>query len=379
MSRYENIEQRLADWLEKGPIGAPDPPIVAALAHARAHPRRQWSAIGHWRTLMSGTNTVHVGPQAPKAGWLYAAAAVLVIVVVVAGGYGILQSTNPGTGVGGPPSVVPTATASPAATATPSPTPVRFNGWESCTQVQEATVVQVGDVKESRGDEHTCTASNSDPRLAGRGTATMNWDDYPDGTEIVWGTRVITNDGGTWRSVWSATTTTSATTMSFPTVFIGEGGYAGLVAAVDVVVGASSVTGVIMPAPPTITGHAACSFNDASDEFKIGDITAYRRVVGTCTVTMSDPRVTGTGHNDVSIDMRPDESADIRGRYVLSNDGGTWEGLEAGTVDAGYTTHRIDSLLVGTGEYAGLLFRTSIVTDATDTGYDVTGLIVPRP
>jgi len=377
MSRYEDIEQRLADWLEEGPIGAPDPPIAAALAHARAHPRRRWSAVGHWRTVMSGTNMAQVGPKAPQAGWLYAAAAVLVIVVVVAGGYGILQSTSPGTGVGGPPSPTPTASLAP--TATPSPSPVSFTGSEDCTQVQGETTVQVGEVKQSRGSKLECVARNSDSRLAGQGTATMNWDDYPDGTEIMWGTRVIANDGGTWRSVWSATTTTTASVVTFPAMFVGYGRYAGLVAPVDVVMGPSRVTGVILPAPATVTGNETCVTNADGTETALDDLTAYRGVVMSCTDTMSDPRVTGTGRNEVSIDMRADESAEIWGKYVLANDGGTWEGRWAGTVDKGYTTHRVETLLVGTGEYEGLLYRLSLVSDATDTGYDLTALIVPRP
>jgi hypothetical protein len=380
MSRNEDIEQRLADWLEEGPIGAPDPPIAAALAHARAHPRRRWSAVGHWRNLMSGTNMAQVGPKAPQAGWLYAAAAVLVIVVVVAGGYGILQSTNPGTGIGGPASVAPTAT--PLPTATPSPTTTTVTGSEDCWQIQAETTVVVDDVKQSRGSEFECTAENSDPRLAGEGTASTNWDDYPDGTEIMWGTRVITNDGGSWRSVWNVKTRTDATTMAFPAVFVGEGGYAGLVAALDVVVsvpGPGSFSGVITPAPPTLTGHETCVTNNAGTETPLEGFTAYRGVRMTCTDTMSDLRVSGTGANEISIDMRLDGSADIWGTYVLANEDGTWEGYWAGTVDEGYTTHRVESLLVGTGDYEGLLYRLSLVSDATDTGYDLAGLIVPRP
>ena len=380
MSRHVDIEQRLADWLEEGPGEAPDSPIAAALAHARAHPRRRWSVAGHWRTFMSGTNMSQVKPGAPQAGWLYAAAAVLVIVVVVAGGYGILQSTNPGAGIGGPASVAPTATPRP--TATPSPMAIAVTGSEDCRQMQEATTVVVDDVKQSRGYEFECTAKNSDPRLAGEGTASLNWDDYPDGTEIMWGTRVITNDGGSWRSVWNVKTRTDATTMAFPAVFVGEGGYVGLVAALDVVVavpGPGSFSGVVVPAPPTLIGHETCVTDNAGTETPLEGFTAYRGVRMTCTDTMSDLRVSGTGRNEISIDMRLDGSADIKGTYVLSTEDGTWEGYWAGTVDEGYTTHRVESLLVGTGAYEGLLYRLNLVSDAAGTGFDLTGLIVARP
>ena len=328
---------------------------------------------------MSGTNTVQVGPKAPQAGWLYAAAAVLVIVVVVAGGYGILQSNKPATGVGGPPSAAPTATAVPDATA------ASFTGSETCDTLAGAatgTTTTVAGVEQLRGLTYDCVAQSSDARLAGSGTATMNWDDYADGTEVMWGARVITNDGGTWRSVWNAETTTTATGVDFTTVFIGDGGYEGLVAPVDVHVrvgGTNSFAGTIIPGPPAIDGHETCVTNSNGNGIALDGITAYRGVVLNCTLEVSDPRVSGTGRNEVSIDERPDGSADIWGKYVLTNDGGTWEGYWAGTVDKGYTTHHVESLLVGTGDYDGLLYRLSLVTDATDTGYDLTGLIVPGP
>lgn len=376
MSRYEDIEQRLADWLEEGPTGAPASLIAAAIAHARAHPRRRWSVTGHWRTLMSGTNMAQVGPKAPQAGWLYAAAAVLVVVVVVAAGYGILQSTSPGSGVGGAASLEPTATASPANT------PTSFTGTESCSETSNGTTVTVDGVVQTRGQQFECTTTNSDPRLAGNGIATMNWDEYPDGTSLAWGTRLITNDDGAWQSGWSVETTAGAGVMEFDAVLVGEGGYEGLVAPTFVrvsAVGPSTSRGTIMLAPPAITGHETCVTNSNGTETRYEGFTAYRGVVMTCTDTMSDSRLSGTGHNELSIDMRSDESADIRGRYVLTNDVGTWAGNWAGTVDVGYTTHRVEALLVGTGEYEGLLYRLSLVSDATDAGYDLTGLVVSRP
>jgi hypothetical protein len=169
--------------------------------------------------------------------------------------------------------------------------------------------------------------------------------------------------------------------MAFDAVLTGSGGYAGLLfrGRVEVTSTKTTLTGVVLPVGPTISGHESCAFDEANDrQFTVGDITAYRGVVGTCTDSMSDPRLSGMGRNEVSIDMRPDQSADIWGRYTLTNDGGTWEGQWAGTVDKGYTTHRVESLLVGTGLYEGLLYRLSLISDATGSGYNLTGLIVPR-
>jgi hypothetical protein len=375
MSRYEDIEQRLADWLEEGPIGAPDSPIAAALAHARVHPRRRWSVVGHWRTLMNGTNMAQVGPKAPQAGWLYAAAAVLVLVVVVAAGYGLLQSNNSGVGTGS----APLATASPTATA--SPAAAVITGTESCRPRTDGTTSTVDGVKQERNQGIDCTTTMSDPRLTGNGSAIWNSDEHPDATYLAWGTRTITTDRGSWSGPYAIVSTSTATSMTFDVVLTGSGEYAGLVFRSQVVMSSSrtTFTGAILPAPATITGRETCT-NDLSNrsEFTVDDITAYRGVVATCTVTMSDPRVTGAGRNEISIDMRSDQSADIWGRYALAANGGAWEGYWAGTVDEGYTTHRVESLLVGTGDYEGFLYRLSVVSDGTDTGFDLTGFIVPR-
>ena len=373
MSRDEDIELRLADWLEDGPIGAPDAPIAAALEHARTHPRRS-SGVGRWRILMSGTNMTQVGPKL-HTGWLYAAAAVVVLVVAVTAGYGLLHSNNSGVGSGPAPAptALPTTTASPPAAV--------ISGTETCTTRTAATTSTVDGVKQSRGEQLDCSTTMSDPRLTGTGTATFNVDQPSDGTWLSWGTREIRNTNGSWSGPFAITSTASATTMAFDAVLTGSGGYVGLLfrVRVEMTSAKTTLTGVILPVGPTISGSETCIFDQANDrQFTVGDITAYRGVVGTCTDTMSDLRLSGTGRNEVSIDMRPDESADIWGRYTLTNDGGTWEGRWAGTVDKGYTTHRVESLLVGTGMYEGLLYRMSVISNATGSGFDLTGLIVPR-
>ena len=324
---------------------------------------------------MSGTNTVQVGPKAPQAGWLYAAAAVLVIVVVVAGGYGILQSNNSGVGT----APAPLTSASPTVTA--SPTAAVITGTESCQIRTPATMSTVDGIAQERNQGIDCTTTMSDPRLTGGGSAIWNSDDYPDGTYVAWGTRTITTDNGSWSGPYAIVSTSIATRMTFDTVLTGTGEYAGLLFRAQVVMAPSrtTFTGVILPAPTTITGHESCLTNSEGTEITLDGITAHRGMVVTCTDTMSDPRVSGTARLEYSTDVRADESADMWGAYVLSNDGGTWEGTFSGTVDAGNSNTRVESIHRGTGDYEGLLYRLSVVSDAAGTGFDLTGLIVPRP
>ena len=325
---------------------------------------------------MSGTNMAQVRPKGPQAGWLFAAAAVLVAVVGVAGGYGILQSNDRGTTGAGVVSPEPTNSGELVAT------PASFTASEACTETDNGTTKTVDGVVQSRYQQFECTSTSGDARLAGNGLAIMNWDEYPDGTSVAWGTRFIANDDGVWRGVWSAETTVGASVMEFETVLVGEGGYDGFVAPMTVRVsalGPSTWTGTILPAPPPINGHETCRTDAYGTETLTDGITAYRGVVLACTDKMTDPSVSGTGRLDVSIDMRADESADIWGTYVLTNDDGAWNGFAFGTIDVGYTTHRVEAVLTGSGDYAGMLYRMSLITDAAGTGYNVSALVVPRP
>ncbi len=92
--------------------------------------------------------------------------------------------------------------------------------------------------------------------------------------------------------------------------------------------------------------------------------------------SLADPRVGGTSRVTFDIDQRADESADLRTTWVITNDGGTWEGTGAGTIDVGYTTHRVAFALAGTGDYAGFRYVGNLVSeDGRDS--TITGMIEP--
>jgi hypothetical protein len=139
VTREQDFERQLADWLGDGPLDAPGRAIDAAVAHARAHPRRERGLGGLWRAAMH----VHRGPVASGAnrtGILAFAVLALVIVAGLAGAVGGALLTNRGQGnpvaPGPSPAAVavpsaaassasPTATPLPAVTA-PTPTPVNL-------------------------------------------------------------------------------------------------------------------------------------------------------------------------------------------------------------------------------------------------------------
>ncbi|HEX5147911.1 MAG TPA: hypothetical protein VFW02_02435 [Candidatus Limnocylindrales bacterium] len=370
MSGYDDIELRLTDWLEEGPVEVPDAPIAAALAHARAHPRRRWSVVGHWRTLMSGTNMTHVRPRS-NAGWLVAAAAV-VLVVAVAGGYGFLQSNNPGVGLGG--------AGSPEPTATPSPTTTVIIGTEACSAVTAATTMTVDGVDASRGERYDCSTTMSDPRLTGDGTAILNSDQQSDGTWLGWGTREITNEGGTWRGPFMIRSTASARTMRFDVVLMGEDGYAGLVFRGNAVMSAARtrLTGIVIPVGPPITGQSTnCLVRSSGTDTVVGEITATRGARLECIDVASDRRISGTTTVDINGDLLADGSGLLWGTQFTHNTGGAWQGFWLGTQDPGGTTHHVEALLHGSGDYAGLLLRQSGTGDA-EAGEGISWIVPSR-
>jgi hypothetical protein len=123
-----------------------------------------------------------------------------------------------------------------------------------------------------------------------------------------------------------------------------------------------------------VSGTETCTTTAAGRAFEVGDVTAYRGVAVRCADTMADARLTGTRTLELSIDQRADRSALLWGSAVLETVEGAWEGFFSGTVDPGYTTHRVKTLMRGTGAYDGLFFRLEIVGDGTD--FDLTGEVI---
>ena len=126
MNAPHDLDRRLGDWLLDGPSRAPERTIVAALEHARVHPRRHDLLAVLRRDPMSSTgfgsgSGLRVMPLAAALGLL------LVAALAVATVGGLFQ----GQPVVVPPVATPSATGTPLATpspspvATPSPTSIR--------------------------------------------------------------------------------------------------------------------------------------------------------------------------------------------------------------------------------------------------------------
>jgi hypothetical protein len=317
---------------------------------------------------MSGTNMIHVGSKL-RAGRLYAAAAVVVLVVVVAAGYGLMQSTNPGVATGRVPA------------ATPSPTATVITGTETCSAGTGATTTTLNGVKESRGERYDCTTTTTDPRLTGRATTILNSELLINGTWLGWGTREIKNVGGTWSGLFSSSSavgSTASATTAFDVALTGEDGYDGLLflGKAETSSTTTQLMGVVLPVGPAVTGHSTCEAILTGTDTQVGDITATRGYVLDCPDSTADKRISGSTTVQISLDVKADGSAEIWGTMVTRNTGGTWEGIWSGTVDPGFTTHHMEMLLHGTGEYAGLFLRQSTTGDNV-AGYETVSRIYP--
>ena len=385
--------ERMVEWLEDGPSDVPVAALEAAVAFARAHPRRLRSARGLWRVVMTRLHLIEVTPRSSGGRFNFALGPTVVAVVAVAAlvGAGLWLGgglTTPGGDVN------PTAT--PTLSPTPTPTPpiettrptagptawVLPPGWASGSQVcvarNEGTTATVDGVVESRGQVQDCTTTSSDPRLSGTAVITMSSDELEDGTWLGWGSHETTNADGSWRGEYAVTSTATASVMGFDAVSLGFGAYEGLQVLMHVVIrytGDVTVDGIVLPVGTEATGTETCSATGAGHDLAVGDIVATRGLEMSCTDTMSDERLSGARTLDVSVDTRADDSADLWGTSIVSNDGGTWEGFFFGTVDPGYTTHHVRSLMHGSGGYEGLLLRLE-VTGTGEPGFDLRGEII---
>jgi hypothetical protein len=121
MNASQDLDRRLADWLQGEPSRAPERSIAAALQHARAHPRRRDLLAGLRRDPMGSTGfgSGFGGSLRPMP--LVAALGLLLVAALAVATVGGFFDRQP---VVVPPVSIPTA--SPAPTPTPSgpPTPV---------------------------------------------------------------------------------------------------------------------------------------------------------------------------------------------------------------------------------------------------------------
>jgi len=91
----------------------------------------------------------------------------------------------------------------------------------------DSTQTQAGDVLEARDLVWVYENVMSDERVSGTSTVTINYDMYPTGIADMWGTTVLTNDGGTWEGEWVGSIRGDGTHTTFETL-TGTGDYAGL-------------------------------------------------------------------------------------------------------------------------------------------------------
>ncbi len=123
MTREQDFERDLADWLGDGPRNATKRAIDMAVAHARAHPRRERGLGGLWSAL--NVNLAPVTPGAHRTSLAFAAMA-LVIVSGLAGAVGGTLLANRGQGnpvaAGPSPATVAAPSATAAASAASAPT-----------------------------------------------------------------------------------------------------------------------------------------------------------------------------------------------------------------------------------------------------------------
>ena len=91
----------------------------------------------------------------------------------------------------------------------------------------DSTQSQAGDVLEARDLVWVYENVMSDARVSGTSTVTINYDMYPTGIADMWGTTVLTNDGGTWEGEWVGSIHSDGTHTTLETL-TGTGDYAGL-------------------------------------------------------------------------------------------------------------------------------------------------------
>ena len=91
----------------------------------------------------------------------------------------------------------------------------------------DSTPTQAGDVLEARDLVWVYENVMSDERVSGTSTVTINYDMYPAGIADMWGTTVLTNDGGTWEGEWVGSIHNDGTHTTYETL-TGTGDYAGL-------------------------------------------------------------------------------------------------------------------------------------------------------
>jgi hypothetical protein len=242
MSNHLDPDRSIARWLvAEAPDHAPERLLEAS--------RAQLSSTAQRRPLWAVRRIQAMNSYAKLA---MAAAAVAVVAVVGINLGPALNTTSSEASPTSSPPASPTASPSVAPSQAVAPQlPVEFTGTIACGPPVRNPMEETLDV----GDDGTVLVRNrngawqqkvtmSDPRLEGAVYHTYEGDEYrtPEGENGpgIWAaTRRITNDGGTWESRgiggnFSTDSPIAAPEFEAPEVFIGSGGYEGLVAILEV-------------------------------------------------------------------------------------------------------------------------------------------------
>jgi hypothetical protein len=186
MTTTDDLDRALTAWLSEGPARAPEPPISAAVGHARSNPRR--------RDLLAA---VRSDPMAPRGRSIlgFRAALVLAVVTLLAAtiGIGVVGSQL---GITPPiipiPSPAPSVPASPSAnpSPTPAPTPITVSiidalGKDVTAAIEDSSGLLTGASSAQPSDGGVVPGDELAITNDGPNRLRLEWTDIPCGTKYV--------------------------------------------------------------------------------------------------------------------------------------------------------------------------------------------------
>lgn len=238
----------------------------------------------------------------------------------------------------------------------------------------------VGDVVQMRNAEWTYRIeTSSDPRLGGIQQVVINVDQrQSDMSARIWGTSVLSNEGGTWVGDWTGGIAAGGDVHHVYQTAKGTGGYAGLVA---------HFSGWFVEAGEGFTPDIQivnAGWIESTDGSPVppapgpGTTPAtWMPVVGIATtkdtaydgtgawlwdLEQSDPRVSGVVEGEIKEigSARPDGSLDYLASNTITNSEGSWD-TPFGPIEvrgpAPVFEHFMHSTSTGTGAYDGLIYH----------------------